>query len=49
MALGVRGRALSDRDGTVVASDSEPLVVSADATRALGVWELGERGGTAAS
>ena len=42
VALGVRGGALSDRDGTVISSDSEPLVVSADAARALGVWKLGE-------
>ena len=43
---GVGVRAGSDRNLTVVTGNSNPLVVDSDSTRALGVWELGESGGT---
>ena len=46
VAHGVGVRAGSDRDLTVVTGNSNPLVVDSDSTRALGVWELGESGGT---
>ena len=49
MAFVVRGTALSDRDSTVIAGNSEPVIVDGDAARALRVWEPGKSGGFSAS
>lgn len=47
VGLNIGGAHRPDRDGTVIASNGDPVIVASDSTRALGVRQFGESGGTA--